>query len=57
MYDLSPSTVVVDFSSRGASWFESVDLQRFNASGNEIAEIHDRLVEEFGALKHFDVGP
>jgi len=55
MYDIAPSSVVVDFSSRSSGWYESVDLQRFNASGNEITEISDRIVEEFGALKHFDV--
>jgi hypothetical protein len=55
MYDLAPSSFVVDFSSRESGWYESVDLQRFNASGNEIAEISVRIVEEFGATKHFDV--
>jgi len=55
MYDLSSKTVIVDFSMKASSWFESVDLQRFNAAGNEISQIDDRLVQEFGAIKYFDV--
>jgi hypothetical protein len=55
IYDLSSKTVVVDFSTSSSAWFESVDLQRFNAAGNEISQIDDRLVQEFGAIKHFDV--
>jgi len=57
MYDLSSSSVVVDFSSKSSGWYESVDLQRFNASANEITEIHERLGIEFAAIKHFDVLP
>lgn len=55
IYEIAPASVVVDFSSRASGWYESVDLQRFNASGNEIAEIGDRIPAEFGAMKHFDV--
>ena len=55
MYDLSSKTVVVDFSIKSSGWFESVDLQRFNAAGNEISQIDERVVQEFGAIKHFDV--
>jgi len=55
MYDLSNKVVVVDFSSRSGGWHESVDLERFNAAGNEIAYLEDRVVGEFGAIKHFDV--
>jgi hypothetical protein len=55
MYEIAPSSVTVDFSSRASGWYESVDLQRFNASGNEIAEVDARVVEEFGATRHFDV--
>ena len=55
MYEIAPSTVVVDFSSRSSGWYESVDLIRFNASGNEISEISDRVIEEFATIKHFDV--
>jgi hypothetical protein len=55
MYDLSSKAVVVDFSIKSSSWFESVDLQRFNAAGNEISQLDERLVQEFGAIKYFDV--
>jgi hypothetical protein len=55
IYDLSTKTVVVDFSSRSSGWYDSVDLERFNAAGNEILEIDDRIVEEFGGIRHFDV--
>jgi hypothetical protein len=55
MYDLSTKTVVVDFSSKSSGWYDSVDLQRFNAGGNEISELDERMVAEFGAIKHFDV--
>ena len=55
MYDLSTKTVVVDFSSRSSGWYDSVDLERFNAAGNEILEIDERIVEEFGGIRHFDV--
>jgi len=58
MYDLSTKAVVVDFSSRSSGWYESVDLERFNAAGNEISSIDrlDQLIaEEFAGIKHFDV--
>jgi hypothetical protein len=55
MYDLSTKTVVVDFSSRSSGWYDSVDLERFNAAGNEISEVDERIVEEFGGIRHFDV--
>lgn len=55
MYDLSTKTVVVDFSSKSSGWYDSVDLERFNAAGNEILEIDERIVEEFGGIRHFDV--
>ena len=57
MYDLSTKSVVVDFSSKSSGWYDSVDLQRFNAAGNEISEVDERMVAEFGAIKHFDVFP
>ena len=55
IYDLSKQSVVVDFSSRSSGWSDSVDLERFNAAGNEIPEVDERIVEEFGGIKHFDV--
>jgi hypothetical protein len=55
IYDLSTQSVVVDFSSRSSGWSDSVDLERFNAAGNEISEVDERIVEEFGGIKHFDV--
>jgi hypothetical protein len=55
MYDLSTKSVVVDFSSKSSGWYDSVDLERFNASGNEISQIDELISEEFGGIKHFDV--
>ena len=55
MYDLSSKDIVVDFSSKSSGWYESVDLERFNAAGNEIPEIHGRIVDEFPGIRHFDV--
>lgn len=55
MYDLSSKDIVVDFSSKSSGWYESVDLERFNAAGNEISEIHERIVDEFPGIRHFDV--
>jgi hypothetical protein len=55
MYDLSTKPVVIDFSSKYSGWSDSVDLERFNASGNEISRIDERISREFGAIKHFDV--
>jgi hypothetical protein len=55
MYDLSTKPVVVDFSSKSSGWYDSVDLERFNAAGNGISSIDERFVEEFGGIKHFDV--
>ena len=55
MYNLTSKSVVIDFSSKSSGWYESVDLERFNASGNEIPHLDERIVEEFGGLKHFDV--
>jgi len=55
MYDLSTKAVVVDFSSKSSGWYESVDLERFNAANNEIVEVDERIVEEFGGIRHFDV--
>jgi len=55
IYDLSTKSVIVDFSSRTGGWHESVDLERFNAAGNEIAHLEDRVLAEFPAIRHFDV--
>ena len=55
MYDLSNKPVVVDFSTKSAGWYDSVDLERFNAAGNEIPSFDDRIIEEFGGVRHFDV--
>jgi hypothetical protein len=55
IYDLSNKPVVVDFSTKSAGWYDSVDLERFNAAGNEIPSFDDRIIEEFGGIRHFDV--
>lgn len=55
IYDLSNKPVVVDFSTKSAGWYDSVDLERFNAAGNEIPSFDDRITEEFGGVRHFDV--
>lgn len=55
IYDLSNKPVVVDFSTKSAGWYDSVDLERFNAAGNEIPSFDVRIIEEFGGIRHFDV--
>jgi hypothetical protein len=55
MYDLPATPVVIDFSSKSSGWFESVDLERFNAAGNMISMLDERILQEFGAIRHFDV--
>jgi hypothetical protein len=39
----------------GDSWYDAVELTKFNASDNEIAEIDERFGEEFIALNTIDV--
>lgn len=53
---MDPNKIVVDLSSMGGdSWYDAVELTKFNASDNEIAEIDERFGEEFIALNTIDV--
>ncbi|KAI8888320.1 L domain-like protein [Backusella circina FSU 941] len=55
MYHVDPNKIVVDLSSMGGdSWYDAVELTKFNASDNEIVEIDERFGEEFVALTTVD---
>lgn len=54
-YHVDPNSVVVDFTSSGDAWYDSVELTKIIAGDNAITEIDDRLGSEFGALKQIDV--
>lgn len=54
-YHVDPNSVVVDFTSSGDAWYDSVELTKFVAGDNAITEIDTRLAEEFGALRILDV--
>jgi hypothetical protein len=54
-YHVDPNSVVVDFTSSGDAWYDSVELTRMIAGDNAITEIDERLGTEFGALKQIDV--
>jgi len=52
---VDPNSIVVDFTSSGDAWYDSVELTKFIAGDNAITEIDPRLADEFGALKLLDV--
>lgn len=54
-YHVDPNSIVVDFNSDGAAWYDAVELTKFIAGDNAITVIDERLGEEFGALTHIDV--
>lgn len=54
-YHVDPNSIVVDFTSEDAGWYDAVELTKFIAGDNAITEIDERLGEEFGALTHIDV--
>ncbi|KAL9551866.1 hypothetical protein MBANPS3_004048 [Mucor bainieri] len=54
MYHVDPNSIVVDFTSAGDAWYDSVELTKFMAGDNAITEIDARLADEFGALKLLD---
>ncbi|GAN09689.1 leucine-rich repeat-containing protein 40-like [Mucor ambiguus] len=54
MYHVDPNSIVVDFTSAGDAWYDSVELTKFIAGDNAITEIDARLADEFGALKLLD---
>ncbi|KAL7311234.1 hypothetical protein PS15m_009018 [Mucor circinelloides] len=54
MYHVDPNSIVVDFTSSGDAWYDSVELTKFIAGDNAITEIDPRLADEFGALKLLD---
>ncbi|OAC99929.1 hypothetical protein MUCCIDRAFT_185157 [Mucor lusitanicus CBS 277.49] len=54
MYHVDPNSIVVDFTSAGDAWYDSVELTKFIAGDNAITEIDASLADEFGALKLLD---
>ncbi|KAK4512592.1 uncharacterized protein ATC70_003295 [Mucor velutinosus] len=54
MYHVDPNSIVVDFTSAGDAWYDSVELTKFIAGNNAITKIDARLADEFGALKLLD---
>lgn len=52
---MDPNSIVVDFTSAGDAWYDSVELTKFIAGDNAITEMDARLADEFGALKLLDV--
>jgi len=52
---VDPNSIVVDFTSAGDAWYDSVELTKFIAGNNAITKIDARLADEFGALKLLDV--
>lgn len=54
-YHVDPNSIVVDFTSNSAAWYDDVELTRFVAGDNAITKIDERLGEEFGALTLIDV--
>lgn len=52
---MDPNSIVVDFTSAGDAWYDSVELTKFIAGDNAITEVDARLADEFGALKLLDV--
>lgn len=52
---MDPNSIVVDFTSAGDAWYDSVELTKFIAGDNAITEIDASLADEFGALKLLDV--
>ncbi|KAF9581465.1 hypothetical protein BGW38_001499 [Lunasporangiospora selenospora] len=53
MYRVDPDKIVVDFSSSGGGWWDTVDLTRLTAADNAITFIDSRI-QEFGGLVYVD---
>lgn len=54
-YHADPKSIVVDFTSDSAAWYDAVELTKFVAGDNAITVIDEQFGEEFGALTHIDV--
>lgn len=54
-YHVDPKSIVVDFTSDSAAWYDAVELTKFVAGDNAITVIDEQFGEEFGALTHIDV--
>jgi hypothetical protein len=55
MYETSVADLEAADAGDGPKWYESVDLVRFVGADNEIEEIGQELVEQFGGLTSIDV--
>lgn len=55
MYDTSAEDLEAADTGDGPKWYESVDLVRFVGADNEIEEIGDEMVKQFGGLSSIDV--
>lgn len=57
MYDTTPEELEAADTGDGPKWYESVDLVRFVGADNEIEEIGEDMVKQFGGLSNIDVRP
>ncbi|KAH0615110.1 uncharacterized protein H6S33_000746 [Morchella sextelata] len=55
MYETSVADLEAADAGDGPKWYESVDLVRFVGADNEIEEIGQELVEQFGGLTSIDM--
>lgn len=55
MYETSAADLEAADAEDGPKWYESVDLVRFVGADNEIEEIGQELMEQFGGLTSIDV--
>ncbi|KAI5853064.1 hypothetical protein DFP73DRAFT_534984 [Morchella snyderi] len=55
MYETSAADLEAADEGNGPKWYESVDLVRFVSADNEIEEISQELVEQFGGLTSIDM--
>lgn len=55
MYDTTPEELEAADTGDGPKWYESVDLVRFVGADNEIEEIVEDMVKQFGGLSNIDV--
>lgn len=55
MYETTPEELDATDNGDGPKWYESVDLVRFVGADNEIEEIGEDMVKQFGGLSSIDV--
>lgn len=57
MYETTPEELEAAAAGDGPKWYESVDLVRFVGADNEIEDISEEMVKQFGGLSSIDVCP